>query len=101
MRSTDGRLSDHYDGGYEASPVTGEYDVEPFRRAFLASGMSLTDVARKAGWMRPDQPRAGQALGLHKSKIKGRRRGYRKKLCHGTAVALCEALGVDPVDVGL
>jgi hypothetical protein len=84
------------DAGTQASPVTGEYDVAPFREAFERSGMSLTELARRMGWSRPDQPKAGRVLGYHRDH--GR---YRQKLCHHTAVALCEALNVDPVDVGL
>jgi hypothetical protein len=82
--------------GMEASPVTGEYDLRPFREAFERSGLSITEVARRLDWTCPDQDRAGRTLGLHRDHGK-----YRQRLCHHTALALCKALDIDPVDVGL
>jgi hypothetical protein len=82
--------------GSQASPVTGEYDIEPFREAFERSGLTITEVARRLGWTRPDQDRAGKALGLHRD-----HGTYHSKLCYSTAMELCKALGVDPIDVGM
>jgi hypothetical protein len=82
--------------GTAASPVTGEIDVRPFREAFEQSGLSLSEIARRCGWTRVDQPRAGRALGFHRDHGE-----YRQRLRYETAVALMEALDLDPIDVGL
>lgn len=79
----------------DASPVTGEIDIAPIREAFERSGLTLTEVARRLGWTRPDQPRIGRALGYHRDH--GR---LRQQVTYETAVQLCRAIGIDPVDVG-
>lgn len=96
--------------------------VEPFRERFLAMEASVprgpgpmpkdaaNTVAERLGWFTPDGysdgPRVRRVLGLRPSYWNGRNgRRYPPELqgfvTPETALRLCEALGLDPVDVGL
>jgi hypothetical protein len=89
-----------------------EIDITALRDAFKASGKTAADVARGMGWTckisprgKParrvaDGPRALRAMGC---KPYHDRNGPRtKRTCsYEMAVRLAEAIGVDPVDVGL
>jgi hypothetical protein len=96
-------------------------DVEPLRKAFKESGLNGWDVAKRLGWMRtrrpvsilkngrrvyyaprqvPDSSRVSKVLGLRKYDSRGKKI-YRKKIHYETAVKLCRALNIDPIDVGL
>lgn len=103
----------------------GEVSVEPFREAFLRleatpkygrsgeTGFSCKDaantVAERLGWYdrgRPDGPRVRRVLGLRSYQIGGSSRGAqrmvtRKQITEETALRLCDALGLDPVDFDL
>ena len=74
--------------------------VAPLREAFHRSGLSLYEVAVRLGWTRPDGQRVGRALGLHARMNRGRR-CRQNRVDYRTAAQLCEAIGVDPVDVDL
>jgi hypothetical protein len=95
-----------------------EVDLRPLREAFLASRLSADEVARRLGWMRfPRRRRGGKVYGPHmiadESRVK-RTLGLRVHKCgrdsksrlrqscsYEMALKLAEAIGVDPVDVGL
>jgi hypothetical protein len=85
----------------------------PFREAYERSGLSLSEVARRMGWMRSvsrrpqdrvgDSSRVGRVLGLRRETPSTRNGGgaYRKYVRYSTAEALCRALDLDPLDVDL
>lgn len=81
--------------------------VAPLREAFEESGMTTGQVAQRLGWFRahdgfPDRSRFLRAIGVyHSYKGGARRRYFRVNTSYVTAVAIAEALGLDPVDVGL
>jgi hypothetical protein len=66
--------------------------VAPLREAFLRSGLTATEVARAAGWVRhqADCARVARSLGL---------RGSQEFVTYANALVLADAIGVDPVDV--
>jgi hypothetical protein len=74
----------------------------PLRERYLAldngARPGLRELARRLEWFCPDQNRAGRALGIHKDPHTGKPSEY---ITYDTAVRICEALGFDPVDVGL
>lgn len=76
------------------------YPNEPFLRAFEESGMSYCELARRLGWYRtiPDASKLKQVLGVTRWK---RDRPHQKRVHYETALALCRALDMDPVDFGL
>lgn len=87
--------------------------VGPIRDAFLrlASRNEVTawDLAYRLGWERvstssgrrvPDVDRVRQSLGLVKQPSRGQNY-VRQSIREQTAVAIVEAMGLDPVDVGL
>lgn len=81
--------------------------VEPFQRAFLESGLSAYELARRMGlWrsytnsVRPDSTRALRLLGLRPHPGKGGTR-TNQRVRISTALHLAEVLNLDPVDVGL
>ena len=79
-----------------------EVPVESLRLAFVASGMSKSEVARRLGWTRPDTARLSRQLGLtsdQNSRTDPARR--RATVSLERAYEILEALGIDPVDVGL
>jgi hypothetical protein len=81
--------------------------VARFREAFEAEAVPVATVARRLGWLeprgRPDSKRVSRTLGLiaytHGPSRKGPRVG--EFVTPETAEALCEALNVDPREVGL
>jgi hypothetical protein len=79
-----------------------EVPVAPLREAFLRSGLSRCEVARRMGWGNKAGYRASRALGLVPTPM---RRGYPPKHIETTsydrAVQLARAIGIDPTDVGL
>jgi hypothetical protein len=87
--------------------------VARFREAFEAEAVPVATVARRLGWLeprgRPDSKRVSRTLGLiaytlGPSKPTGpSRKGPRvgEFVTPETAEALCEALNVDPREVGL
>jgi hypothetical protein len=95
-----------------------EVDLRPLREAFLASRLSADEVARRLGWMRfPRRRRGGKVYGPHEeadgSRVKralglrahksgqGSMPQLRQSCSYEMALKLAEAIGVDPVDVGL
>jgi hypothetical protein len=82
-----------------------------FQRRKRTEDLSLAEVARRCGWDRqrsqasrgkrvPDSSRVARYLGINTYNS----RGYRKRRSHinyDEAVLLAEAIGADPVDVGL
>jgi hypothetical protein len=80
---------------------------DALREAFLASDRTASDLARSLGYFRivkgrqvADDAPVRRALGLRTYRRKGRE--MRQRFMHyDTAVRFCEALGLDPVDVGL
>jgi hypothetical protein len=89
-------------------PSTGRVQEVPndgLRDAFVRSGLGASEVARRAGWLRPnglvDDARVRTVLGLRAtSSHGGRYRSVRKAMSREDALALCRALHVDPVDAG-
>jgi len=79
-----------------------EVPLEPLRDAFLRSGVSASELARRLGWVRPDSERVRRSLGL---KLDQNSRGYPPRLRETTsyerALAIADALGIDPSDVDL
>lgn len=74
----------------------------PLREAFMRSPLSQSELARRLGWMRvtPDYVRVRRALGLKRDNA-GAPSRWRREIDYDTAVSMCRAMGVDPVDVGL
>lgn len=89
---------------YYAPPV--RVPIAPLREAFERSGLIAADVARTLDWYdyngRADGHRVKRALGIIPS---GFGRGYGNKRIRSTsyerALMLADAIGIDPVDVGL
>ena len=81
---------------------TCEVSTDRIREAFERSGVSASELALRLGWLRPDSARVSRQLGIafdrngHGSPI--RNRGM---MSYERALEICEALGIDPVDVGL
>lgn len=94
-RKIDGRK------GSDASPASGEIDTAPLREAFERSGISLSELARRLKWMRPDQPRAARTLGYHRYHARSGEYLAQEQVTYETALRICRALDADPVDVGL
>lgn len=87
-----------------------EVDLTPLREAFLASGRSAVEVAGALGWIHQgattvkgrDGRRVLRALGIRPySRGHGRGMVYQQTCSYKRAILLAEAIGVDPVDVGL
>jgi hypothetical protein len=85
-----------------------EVDLAPLREAFLRSGLTAGDVARTLGWTRTnygrrvnDSGRVKRYLGISPCQGGGQAPRLRERCSYKTAVMLAEAIGVDPVDVGL
>jgi hypothetical protein len=87
-------------------------DPAPLREAFLRSGISANEVARRLGWMRPawgkyrspqpDQGRLTRALGLRPyNPGHGYPQRFRSGIKHETAEQIARAINVDPWEVGL
>lgn len=83
-----------------------EIPVAPLREAFERSGLTAAEVARVLDWRDPrgriDGRRVKRALGIVPVAMG---RGYGPKCVRSTsyerALKLADAIGVDPVDVGL
>jgi hypothetical protein len=88
-------------------------EVAPLRDAFLGSGLSASEVARRLGWQRkhlhrgkyrqmPDASRVTRMLGI---RVYAPGRGYPSRarcgMSYENAAKLADAIGVDPIDVGL
>jgi hypothetical protein len=86
-------------------------EVAPIRDAFLASGISGNELARRLGWFRrhsvhgrviPDQTRARRAVGVTPHNPG---HGYpprlRERVTEDMALRLMRALDLDPWEVGL
>lgn len=83
------------------SNQTGDVPVGPILAAFLRSGMTRGQLARKMGWLRADNTRAGKELGLV-AKNHGSKGSWAKKfLTYDLAVRLVEAIGADPYECGV
>jgi hypothetical protein len=73
-------------------------DNSALRDYFLNSGLSATEVARRCNWTKPgNSSRVLRALGV---------RPYKDDICNKrikieNALLLAEAMGADPIDVGL
>jgi len=89
--------------------AAGRIDNGALREAFLASGLTAGAVADLLGWTyrrghraRNDGSRVRRALGL---KLERGRSGeewrLRRTVSSETALLLADALGVDPVEIGL
>jgi hypothetical protein len=89
----------------ERSSTVDLVEVAPIRDAFLRSGLTLSDVAWNAGWMRlhrgkvwADASRVGRCLGLKAQSSRAGERRFVKRVHYEVAVALVRAIGYDPVD---
>jgi hypothetical protein len=80
----------------------GEVPVGPIRDAFLRSGVSASELARRLGWTRPDSLRVHRQLGMHlDTNGHGVPVRHRETTSMGRAFEILEALGIDPADVDL
>lgn len=80
-------------------------DVGPLADAFLRSGMTGGEVAQVLGWKhsngRWDGTRVKRTLGLVKQQD-GKGYVYKnRRMQYDTALRICAALNLDPVDVNL
>jgi len=81
---------------------TCEVPTDLIRSVFEQSGVSASELARRLGWLRPDSARVSRQLGItfdrngHGSPIRNR-----GTMSYERAIEICEALGIDPVDVDL
>jgi transposase-like protein len=82
---------------------SGEVDIAQFRDAYLRSGMKISELARRLGYMRtiPHVQKARKAIGLEPDRSGSGRVGLRKSVTYKQAVKLCDALGLDYTDVGV
>jgi hypothetical protein len=80
-----------------------EVPIAPFRDAFLASGLSYSELARRMGWtlVKPDVQKVRRQLGLAGSQGLVYNDKPREFMHYDIAVKLAEALDIDPVEVGL
>lgn len=79
-----------------------EIAVAPLREAFLRSGLSKGEVARRMGYMRPNIDKLNRALGLRgDSNTRGVRLYGRQFTTYATAAKLCEIIDGDPFACGL
>jgi hypothetical protein len=85
-------------------------DVAPLREAFLASGISISEVSRRLGWTcrRSDRPghkadtaRLKRALGMQRERVCVRGGYLNRRIGYDLAARIADAIDVDPVDVGL
>ena len=78
--------------------------VEPLREAFLRSGLTLSELARRCGWVhngKADVSGTARRLGLEPQRIRGGLGRKTELIDYERAVAVVKALDVDPVDVGV
>lgn len=76
----------------------------PVREAVLRSGISLAELARRMGYMRPDSTPLRRSLGLvayvDVKRHRAAGRWTQPSITYEMAERICEAAGIDPVDVG-
>lgn len=85
----------------------GKIDNTLMREAFLASGVSASELARRLGWgwdkddsyWAPDISRVRRTLGINQDTGNGYR-SYRTDVDASVVVQMCEALGIPPEEVG-
>ena len=88
--------------------VDSRVDNARLRAAWEDSGLSLREVAFRAGWLRThlghgpmgDATRAGRALGVRREPPAAGHQ-LRRYMRRSTAETLCSALALDPMDVGI
>lgn len=76
-------------------------DNEALRHAAQRSGLTNSEIARRAGWMKPDTTRVRYALGMREVPGSNGKPYSSTTIDYDAAVALCHAIGCDPVEVGL
>lgn len=79
----------------------GAIGVEVVQQALADSGITISELARRMGWVhtRPNLTKTNRALG--RSKASGSHEGAIKSVSYERAIALIEAMGLEPVDYGL
>lgn len=79
--------------------------VVPLREAFERSGLNFSDLANSLGYMRSgrraDPSPVRRALGFKRYTTRGCLCPPQQSMREATALRYAEALGLDPVDVGL
>jgi len=72
--------------------------LDPFRDAFLRSGMTISEFARRMGYVRtvPNIDQARRALGL---RVDADREQPRRRVTYSQAVKMCDALELDYTDM--
>lgn len=93
---------------------TDRVPVDKLRRTLSRKyelGTTWSDMARALGWIRKDQPdkadttRLQRTVGVSKwspaTKRAKKSVGYAKTIDYSIATEICEALDLDPVDMGL
>ena len=72
--------------------------LDPFRDAFLRSGMTISEFARRMGYVRtvPNIDQARRALGL---RVDADREQPRQRVSYQQAVKMCDALELDYTDM--
>ena len=72
--------------------------LDPFRDAFLRSGMTISEFARRMGYLRtvPNIDQARRALGL---RVDADREQPRRRVTYSQAVKMCDALELDYTDM--
>ena len=84
---------------YDASALADDdYPTAALAKAAEDSGLSMSEIARRLEWTRPDVPRLKRALGLQPDDKNGR---PRMACRYETAVKIIRALDLDPMDYGL
>lgn len=87
----------------------GEIDIAPFRERFIQlynlGEIDFAELARRMGRTRKDTSYVQRMLGFRPA-VEVDSRGvkykkFRKKVEYDTAVKLADALGLDPIDVGI
>lgn len=99
------RLRRRSDFARAAALTRYEVPVEQLRdalqKAVERGETTYSEVARRMGWMKPDGFRVRRAVGIAKSYARRSGRQQQEFMSYDLAMALAEAIGVDPVDVGL
>ncbi len=87
----------------------GDVANRPLAEAFLASGLSASEVCRRLGWVDKRnyaetsrlKRRLGLMMGMKGGTNKSKQLVYWTGMRYETAVAITRALNLDPVDFGL
>ena len=86
------------------SPRTGGIPVDRMRHAWEVSEVSLSELARRLGYMRsngkPDTSPVRRSLGMH-AEYKNGRKYYQQTVSYEKAADIIIALGLDPIDYGV